>query len=517
MPAIELLVRDEFNARLLASVHPPDWKNPEPRPLYDLVVIGGGTAGLVSAAGAAGLGARVALVERHLLGGDCLNYGCVPSKALIRAARAAHEVRMAGQFGVRRQETGDSDPERRSVDFAAVIARMRRLRAEISPHDSAQRFTGLGVDVFLGEASFTGPQGIDVAGTSLRFKRCVIATGARAAIPDVPGLDPAGYLTNETIFSLTELPQRLVVLGGGPIGCELAQVFRRFGSQVAIVQRGSRLLPRDEPDAAAILDQQFRREGISIYYNATVAAFPPQAEHPTRRLTVTAEGQEYTLEADAILVAAGRSPNVEGLDLPAAGIECTARGVQVNDFLQTTNPRIYAAGDIVGSYQFTHAADAMARICIQNAFFSFGPFGKKRLSRLMVPWTTYTDPEVAHIGLTPQAAAAQGVALDTYREDLSRIDRAILDGQTDGFAVIHCRRGTAKVVGCTIVAAHAGEMISEVALLMTAGLKLGTLSRTIHCYPTQVEILKRLGDQYNKSRLTPRAAAILKTIIGWRT
>jgi len=501
---------DEHNAALLSRVHPPDWQNPAPQPLYDLVAIGGGTAGLVAAAGTAGLGGKVALVERHLLGGDCLNYGCVPSKALLAAARAAYDVQRASEFGV--QGSGFSVQE---ADFAAVMSRLRRLRAEISENDSAQRFQKLGVDVFLGDARFTGGQSVEVEGQSLRFKRCVIATGARAAVPDVPGLAGVGYVTNETVFSLTELPRRLIVMGGGPIGCELAQGFCRLGSDVTLVQRGSRLLPKDEPEAAEIIATQFARESIRLLLDSQ----PVRADAAPggKRFIVQAAGREHSLDADAILVAAGRMPNVEGLNLAAAGVEHSSRGVIVNDYLQTANPRIFAAGDIIGGHQFTHAADAMARICIQNAFFSLGPFGRKRLSRLVVPWTTYTDPEVAHVGLTLQQAAERGIELDSYREDLRRVDRAILDGDDSGFAVMHCRRGSPQVVGCTIVARHAGEMIGEVSLLMTAGIPLSKLASTIHCYPTQVEVLKRLGDQYNKRRLTRRVASWLKSIIAWRS
>jgi len=521
MSQIEFLPRDEHNAQLLANVHPGGWRNPTPAALYDLVVIGAGTAGLVSAAGTAGLGGKVALVERHLLGGDCLNYGCVPSKALIRAARCAYEVSRASDFGVVLNEhplplgEGRGEGALLRVDFAAVMARMRRLRAGISHHDSAERFTKLGVDVFLGQARFTGSQTAEVDGQSLRFKRAIVATGGRAAKPEIPGLDDVGYLTNETIFSLTELPRRLIVIGGGPIGCELAQAFRRFGSEVTLLQRGSWLLPKDEPEAAMVISRQFVREGIKVLCDTR----PVRAEASAngKCVVVHQTGQQTTLEADAILVATGRTPNVERLDLEAAGVRYDKRGVEVNDFLQTTNPRIFAAGDIAGSYQFTHAADAMARICIQNAFFSLGPLGKKRLSQLVVPWTTFTDPEVAHVGLTVETAKEEDIAIDTYREELRRVDRAILDGEDEGFAVIHTRRGTPEVVGCRIVGRHAGEMIGEVSLLMTAGLKLSNLAGTIHCYPTQVEVLKRLGDQYNKTRLTPRAAWLLKTIIGWRT
>jgi pyruvate/2-oxoglutarate dehydrogenase complex dihydrolipoamide dehydrogenase (E3) component len=445
-----------------------------------------------------------------LLGGDCLNYGCVPSKALLRAARAAYDVRRAAEY----LASGGPETPHPHVDFAAVMARLRRLRAGISVNDSARRFQGLGVDVFLGDARFSGPRSIEVAGQSLRFKRCIIATGARAAVPEVPGLAEAGFLTNETVFSLTELPPRLIVIGGGPIGCELAQAFRRLGSRVTLVHRGQRLLPKDEPAASEIIARQFAREGIELVLRGR----PLRAERSgdAKQLIVQAGEREQMLDADAILVAAGRTPNVEGLNLEGAGVEFTSRGVTTNDFLQTANPRIFAAGDIAGGYQFTHAADAMARICIQNALFSVAGLGRKRLSGLVVPWTTYTDPEVAHVGLTAQQAAERGIEIDSYREELARIDRAVLDGE-EGFAVIHCRRGTPHALGCTIVARHAGEMIGEISLLITVKIPLSQLAGTIHCYPTQVEVLKRLGDQYNKTRLTPRVAAALKTLLRWRT
>ena len=506
----ELLPSDKHNAELLANAHPPGWRNPTPTGPYNLVAIGGGTAGIISALGTAGLGGKTALIERHLLGGDCLNYGCVPSKAVIRAARAVHEVASASRFGIKTTVT----PHDKAAAFTAAMERMRQLRARISHHDSAERFTGLGVDVFLGDARFTGPDSLEVAGQSLTFKRCVIATGARAAKPDVPGLGEAGYLTNETVFSLTELPRRLIVIGGGPIGCELAQAFRRFGSSVDLITHGSRLLPKDDPAAAEVITKQFAGEGIAIHLNAkTLRA---QIAASGKELVISTNGQEQTLTADAILVAVGRTPNVEGLGLEAAGVQYGQRGVKVDDFLRTTNRRIYAAGDIIGKQQFTHSADAMARLCIQNAFFSTSFFGRKRLSKLVIPWTTYTDPEVAHIGLTPAAAAERGIEITSYREELSRVDRAILDGEEEGFAVIHCRKGTSQVVGGTIVASHAGEIIGELSLLLTRRLPISSLSSTIHCYPTQVEVLKRIGDQYNKNRLTPRVAGLLKKILRWR-
>jgi pyruvate/2-oxoglutarate dehydrogenase complex dihydrolipoamide dehydrogenase (E3) component len=516
MSAIEVLPRDEHNLDLIRQTHPPDWKNPTPQGKYDLVAIGGGTAGIIAALGTAGLGGRSALIERHLLGGDCLNYGCVPSKALIRAARAAYESLRIADCGLRIEVSEQStirnlQSAMAPQSFTQAMQRMRRLRAQISHHDSAQRFASLGVDVFLGSAKFTGPQSLEVGGQRLEFKRCVIATGARAAKADIQGIDQVGYLTNETLFSLTELPQRLIVVGGGPIGCEMAQTFRRFGSHVELVHRGRRLLPKDDPAAAEVIQKQFSREGMALH----LVAKPVRCEQAAdgKRLVIDVAGGQQSLVADAILVAVGRAANVEGLGLEEAGIKYSPRGVEVNDFLRTSNPRIYAAGDIAGHYQFTHAADAMARACIQNAFF----FGRKRLSRMVMPWCTYTDPEVAHVGLTADAAAKQGIAIDSYPEELRRVDRAVLDGEEEGFAVVHCRRGTGKVVGATIVARHAGEMIGEVSLLMTAGLSLGTLAGTIHAYPTQVEVLKRIADQYNKTRLTPLVARLLRTVMSWRS
>jgi pyruvate/2-oxoglutarate dehydrogenase complex dihydrolipoamide dehydrogenase (E3) component len=523
MSAIEVPPRDEYNQELVRQSHPPDWKNPASQGQYDLIAIGGGTAGIIAALAAAGVGGRSALIEQHLLGGDCLVYGCVPSKSLIRAARAAHDVATSSRYGVEGSGFSDQSSEPASlkseprtpnpapVSFANVMQRMRRLRAQISHHDSAERFTRLGVDVFLGSAKFTGPQSVEVGGQRLEFKRCVIATGARAAKADIPGIEEVGYLTNETIFSLTELPRRLIVIGGGPIGCEMAQTFRRLGSQVEMVHRGRRLLPRDDSAAAGVVHKQFAREGIALHMGARGVRCERAADG--KRLVIEVDGVEQTLMADAILVAVGRTANVERLGLEVARVKHSPRGVEINDFFQTSNPRIYAAGDIAGGYQFTHAADAMARACVQNALF----FGRKRLSRMVMPWCTYTDPEVAHVGLTPRVADQQGILIDSYREELSRVDRAVLDGEDEGFAVVHCRRGTGKVLGATIVARHAGEMIGEMSLLMTAGIKLGTLASTIHAYPTQVEVLKRIADQYNKTRLTPLVARLLRTILKWRS
>lgn len=496
-----------FDEHLIANTHPADWRNPSPQGRYNLVVIGAGTAGLVCAAAAAGLGAKVALIEKHRLGGDCLHYGCVPSKALLRSARAVAEARRADDFGV--HIDGPIN-----VDFPAVMRRMRQLRASISPHDSAVRFRDLGVDVYLGEARFAGRDTVEVGGQTLPFKRAVIATGSRPASLELPGLEPDAYLTNETVFDLTERPPRLVVIGAGPIGCELGQAFRRFGCDVHLVQRSRDLLPRDEPEASALLRQRLEREGIHVHLEAQPSAV--QRDNGQMFLLLGGADDSERLAADAIFVAVGRRPNVENLGLDRAGVAFDANGVQVNDFLQTTNHRIYAAGDVCSAYKFTHAADAMARIVIRNALFFDRLFvGRARMSRLVIPWCTYTDPEVAHVGLTSRQARERGLSIETFRQDLAEVDRAVLDGATEGFALIHIRKGTDKIVGATVVAAHAGEMIGEVVLAMSRRLGLSTLSQTIPCYPTQAEVWRRLGDAYERSRLTPRVASVLQTVLRW--
>jgi pyruvate/2-oxoglutarate dehydrogenase complex dihydrolipoamide dehydrogenase (E3) component len=493
----------EYDRLLRQQVAPPEWTNPAPKGRYNLVAIGGGTAGLISAIGAAGLGARAALVERHRLGGDCLNYGCVPSKALIAASRAVRQLSLGEQFGFRL-----AGPP--AIDFPAIMERMRRLRAKISKHDAAERLRALGVDVFFGRAAFTGPDAIAVEGQTLRFRRAVIATGSQAAVPAVEGLAEVGYLTNQTIFSLAELPRRLIVLGGGPIGCELSQAFRRFGSEVHLVDHGDALLKKESPDAASVVQSQFEREGVCLHLGWE--AKNAEKMGGSTSLVIERRGEKKKLIGDAILVAVGRQPQLDGLGLEAAGVTCSAHGVEVNDRLQTSNRAIFAAGDVCSRYQFTHAADALARLCIQNALF----LGRKKASALLIPRCTYTDPEVAHVGLTEREAGEQEIAIDSYRVDLAEVDRAVLDGEEAGFAVIHTRRGGGRVVGATIVARHAGEMIGEITLLMTKRLSLGDLARTIHCYPTQAEALKRIADNYTRTRLTPLVARLFEKWLAWR-
>lgn len=500
---VQLEPRDQHNQALEAHVHPPDWVNPQPSGRYNLVVIGAGTAGLVTAAGAAGLGAKVALIERDLMGGDCLNVGCVPSKGVISAARVAAAVRGADAFGIR-------VPDGVQVDFPAVMERMRRLRAGISRHDSAARFRDLGVDVFLGQGRFTSSDTIDVDGKSLRFKRAVIATGARAAELPIPGLQAAGVLTNESVFSLTELPRRLAVIGGGPIGCELAQAFARLGSQVTQIERLEHVLSREDADAARIVQSALIRDGVDLRLDTTTVGL--EAAGDEKIVRVESGGTSDAVHVDEILVGVGRQPNVEGLNLETIGVDYDARGgVRVNDRLQTTNPRVYAAGDICAKYKFTHAADFMARIVIQNSLF----FGRRKFSALTIPWCTYTSPEVAHVGLTEQDADQQGIAIDTFKQDFKDVDRAILDGETEGFVKIHVARGSDRIVGATIVAHHAGDMIGSVSIAMTNGVGLGKIRDSIHPYPTQAEAIRKAGDLYNRTRLTPFVASLFAKWLAW--
>jgi pyruvate/2-oxoglutarate dehydrogenase complex dihydrolipoamide dehydrogenase (E3) component len=501
--SVEVLPRDVYNEQLVANVHPPAWVNPEPAPRYHLVVVGAGTAGLVSAAGAAGLGAKVALIERELMGGDCLNVGCVPSKALLRSARALAQVRDAGQFGV-------VVPAGTRVDFAAVMERMRRLRAGISPHDGAARFRDLGIDVFLGQGRFTGPDTIAVGDHTLRFRRAAICTGARAHRPGIPGLSEAGFLTNETVFTLTQLPARLAVIGAGPIGCELAQAFARFGARVTLLHSHAQILPKEYPDAAGIIEAALRRDGVDMILGCNITRVETRQRDKIVRLECGGAAREIFV--DEILVGAGRVPNVDGLDLETAGVAYDPKkGVTVTDRLRTSNPRVYAAGDICSRFQFTHMADALARIVIQNALF----YPSKKASALVVPWCTYTDPEIAHVGLYEHEAKERGIAVQTLVQELRDVDRAILDGETHGFVKVLVKQGTEKIVGATIVAAHAGDMISEVTLAMAGTLGLGTIAATIHPYPTQAEAIKKLGDAYTRTRLTPFLRSLFAKWFAW--
>jgi pyruvate/2-oxoglutarate dehydrogenase complex dihydrolipoamide dehydrogenase (E3) component len=496
---------DAHDRALLENVRPPGWRNPEPAGRYNLVVVGAGTAGLVTAAASAALGARIALVERHRMGGDCLNTGCVPSKTVIRAARVVGELRDAAALGVK-------VPAGVTIDFGAVMERVRRIRAEISQHDSVWRYRQeYGVDVFLGEACFTGRDALAVDGRTLRFAKAVVASGARPAHPSIPGLDDAGFLTSETVFDLTERPGHLAVVGGGPIGCELAQAFRRLGAEVTLLTDGAQLMPREDPDAAEVVRQSLVRDGVRVVLGAVVASVA--REGAGRVLRYRAGGGEDAVVADQILVGAGRLPNVEGLGLEAAGVRYTREGIVVDDYLRTSNPRVYAAGDVCLGWKFTHAADAAARIVVRNALFR--PSGRRRWSALVMPWCTYTDPEVAHVGWNEREARERGVAVDTLVRHMKDTDRARIDGETEGFVKVYVRKGTDRIVGATIVARHAGEMISELTLAMVAGIGASRLSGVTHPYPTKSEAIRQVGDRYQRSRLTPLAQTALRTWLRW--
>jgi len=490
--------QDAGDIERLANVHPAHWRNPTPADRYGLVVIGAGTAGLVAAHAAAALGAKVALIERNLLGGDCLNVGCVPSKAIIRTSHLYADMRDAGQYGAQ-------TPADIRVDFAAVMQRMRGIRARISRVDSVQRLVAAGVDVFFGQARFGASDWLTVDGAKLRFRKALIATGARPDTPAIPGLVEAGFLTNENVFELTELPRRLLVIGGGPLGCELAQAFCRFGAQTTIAQRWPLFLPREERDAAQLLSDAFVRDGIEVRLNTT--AVNVRVDGGRKLVDLVSEGHESTVAVDAILTGTGRVPNVDGLDLEIAGVEYdTTTGVRVDDFLRTSNPRIYAAGDACLQDKFTHTADASARIVVQNALF----LGRQRLSALTIPWCTYTDPAIAHVGLYVRQARERGIPMKTFTVPMHEVDRAIADSEEAGFVKIHVRERTDRILGATVVARHAGEMINEISLAMVAGIGLRTLARVIHAYPTQAEGIRKAADAYNRTRLTPTVRSLLR-------
>jgi pyruvate/2-oxoglutarate dehydrogenase complex dihydrolipoamide dehydrogenase (E3) component len=494
---------DEFNRALVGNLHPPAWRNPTPQGRYNLVVIGAGVAGLVSAAGAAALGARVALIEKHWMGGDCTNYGCVPSKALIRSARAAHAIARAADFGVGLEG-------RAAADFPRVMQRMRRLRAQISAADSAARFSRLGADVFFGEARFAGRNSIEVNGTRLDFSKAVIATGSKAAEIPVPGLRETGYLTNETVFSLEQLPKTLLVVGSGPVGCELAQAFRRFGSDVTILTDVNVLLPNDDADAGAILRNRFEREGIAMAFGTRILR--AESCGSLKHLIFDRGRGEESAIGEEILLATGRRPVLDGLDLEAAGVQYDHSGVRVDDHLRTSNPDIFAAGDVCSPYKFTHAAEAMARIALQNALF----FGRKKMSALAIPWCTYTDPEVAHVGVSAAEAARKESEVAVFTRELAETDRAILDGETEGFVRLYAAKRDGRLLGATMVASHAGESIGEAVLAISRRLTLPDLAAVIHPYPTQAEAIKRAADLRLRARLTARTRRFLEAYLKFR-
>jgi pyruvate/2-oxoglutarate dehydrogenase complex dihydrolipoamide dehydrogenase (E3) component len=461
---------------------PRDWRNPPPADRYDLLVVGAGPAGLAAVTAARGLGARVALVERDLTGGTCLNVGCVPSKAIIRTSRLCAEMRDAARYGA-------LAPAGSPVDFAATMRRMRSIRERTVRPVSPERLAEAGTDVFLGEARFADADSLQVDGSRLRFAKAVIATGSRPEPLAVPGLTEADYLTNENVFELSELPRRLLVIGGGPLGCELAQAFARLGSRTTIAQHLPLFLPQEERDAAQILSAAFARDGIDVRLNT--APTEVRTDGGAKRVELISDDYRSTVVVDRILAGVGRLPNVAGMDLEAAGVACDAvNGVRVDDFLRTSNPRIYAAGDACLEHKYTHTADPSARIAVQNALAR----GRRRVSRLVIPWCTYTDPEVAHVGLYVREANERGIPVKTFTVPMHDVIRAMTDGEETGFVKIHVKEGSDRILGATIVARHAGEMMNEITLAMVAGIGLRRISDVIHPYPTQAEAIRKAAD-----------------------
>lgn len=505
---VQVYPMDEHNKHLLSNARPPNWQNPTPASRYNLVVIGAGTAGIISALGAAGLGAKVAIVEKYLAGGDCLYAGCVPSKAIIRSARVVGEIRRGHEMGVH------VDEDAMHIDFGEVMQRMRRIRAEISHDDSVHRFTREGVDVFLGTARFTGENTVEVDdGTNkvtLTFKKAVICTGSNPRELPIPGLHEAGFLTNETLFQLTEQPRRMAVLGSGPIGSEMAQTFARLGTEVTILERMGQILTKEDPEAAKVVQAAMVEDGVQLCFNVSVKSV--ETTPMGKVIHFEQDGEMCSCEVDAILVSAGRVPGVDGLNLEAAGVEYNERSVVTDDTLQTTNPNIYASGDVAQKYQFTHMADATSRIVLRNALF---PGPKQKLDSLIVPWCTYTDPQIAHVGLNEKSAQEQGIAIETLVKHFDDVDRPRTDGETEGFVKIHIKKGSDKIVGATIVASEAGEMINEITTAMVGGLGLKTLATVIHPYPVQSEAIKKIADAYNRTRLTPLVKRAFQAWMAW--
>ncbi|HEX5796210.1 MAG TPA: mercuric reductase [Geminicoccaceae bacterium] len=463
----------------------------------DLCVIGGGSGGLAVAAGAVQMGAAVVLVEKGKMGGDCLNYGCVPSKSLIAAGKAAQAVRTAGRFGVNGHEP--------AIDFLAVHDHVKGVIAAIAPHDSEERFARLGVTVLRAPARFVGPREIEVAGQRVRARRFVVATGSSPAVPPVPGLAEAPYLTNETIFDLTERPEHLIVLGGGPIGCELAQAHRRLGAKVTVLELFA-ILPKDDPAAVEVVRGQLRKEGIELREHVEVTGVERDGNGVA--VTITEAGTRQRIAGSHLLVAAGRRPNVEGLGLEAAGVEYGPKGIAVDARLRTSNKRIYAIGDVAGGLQFTHMAAYHAGIVIRNALFKLPAKADTRA----VPWVTYTEPELAHVGLTEAMAKDKGVAVEVLTWPFSDNDRAQAERATEGFVkVLLDRRG--RVRGATIVGERAGELIHPWVLAIAEGLAVGSMAQFIAPYPTRGEASKRAaGSHYTPKLFSPRTRTVVRLL-----
>lgn len=472
---------------------------------YNLLVVGAGSAGLVTAYIGAAVKAKVALVEKHRMGGDCLNTGCVPSKALIRTARLLAEARNSARYGVRRMHA--------EFDFAEAMDRVQQVIARIQPHDSVERYTGLGVDVIQGEARLVSPWEVEVDGHRISARSLVIATGARPLVPELPGLAEAGPLTSDTLWSLRELPGRLLVLGGGPIGCELAQVFARFGSRVRIVEMAPRLLPREDADAADAVQARFADEAVAVATGHR--ALRVEGGPGDWRLVCEHAGGEVAFGFDRILVALGRRANVEGFGLESLGVELTGRGTIAADALMRTNfPNILVAGDVAGPFQFTHVAAHQAWYAAVNALLA--PFWRFKADYRVIPWVTFTDPEVARVGLSEDEARECGIDVEVTRYGIDDLDRAIVDGEAHGYVKVLTAPGKDRILGATIVGAHAGELLAEFVLAMKHGIGLNRLLGTIHVYPTMGEANKYAAGAWKKAHAPQAALRWAQRFFSWR-
>jgi dihydrolipoamide dehydrogenase len=454
----------------------------------NLIVIGAGSAGLVSSLIAATVKAKVTLIEKHQMGGDCLNTGCVPSKALIRSAKASYTINNSEDYGIK--ANGE-------VDFAAVMSRVHNIIKTIEPHDSVERYTSLGVDCEQGEARIISPWEVEVNGRTISAPNIILASGARPLVPPFPGLDQVAYATSDNVWELTELPKRLLVLGGGPIGCELAQSFSRLGAEVTQLDMAPRILPREDKEISTLMTERFEAEGINVLTNHKTTAF--ENVDGENWCLAESDGGDVRVPFDLVLIAIGRKANVTNMGLEALNIELNPQGtVAVNEYGCTSIPTIYACGDVAGPYQFTHMASHQAWFATVNSLF--GKFKKFKIDYSVVPWATFTDPEVARVGLNEADAKEQGIAVEVTRYDLAEHDRAIADGETIGFVKVLTPPGKDKILGATIVGAHGGELIGEFVLAMKHGLGLGKIMGTIHIYPTMLEANKFAAANWRKAR-----------------
>ncbi len=470
---------------------------------YHLIVIGAGSGGLVTAAGAAGLGAKVALIEKNKMGGDCLNTGCVPSKAIIRTAKLAYDARTSHRFGI-----PDFSP---TIEISEVMESVREVQKKLEPHDSPERFASLGVDVYFGNYRFVSPHEISDGKETLKAKRFVIATGAAPFIPPIKGIHEVPFLTSDNVWDLTELPKRLVVLGGGPIGVELVQAFARLGSKVSVVEMLDCLLNREDPEASCLIRDLLQKEGVETLVNTKAEEVRKTSSGYELAVTHATEGKK-SVPFDEILVAVGRAPNVEGLDLEKAGGRYSKKGVEVDRYLRTSTQHMYACGDVVGPYQFTHTADFQARLILRNALFP----GKSKIEYRVVPWCTFTDPEVARVGLNEKEAKEKGICCDVYNYSMRELDRAVCDREDVGFVKVLTQKGSDRILGVTLVASHAGDLIHEFVLAMHQRIGLKKIASMIHIYPTLAEVSKRVADSYQRTRLKPSIRLWFQRYFQWR-